>query len=98
MKQLVLIRHGESKWNLENRFTGWVDVDLTPVGKEQARAEGKPEEMLEKIAQGKLQKFYKENTLLSQQFVKDNSKTITQYLDGVSKGLTVNQFKRISIG
>lgn len=68
------------------------------IGKEQARAEGKPEEMLEKIAMGKLQKFYKESTLLSQQFVKDSSKTITQYLDGVSKGLTVNSFKRISIG
>lgn len=68
------------------------------IGKEQARAEGKPEEMLEKIAMGKLQKFYKENTLLSQQFVKDNSKSIAQYLDGVSKGLTVSSFKRISIG
>lgn len=68
------------------------------IGKEQARAEGKPEDMLEKIAQGKLQKFYKESTLLSQQFVKDNSKTIAQYLDGVSKGMTVNVFKRISIG
>jgi translation elongation factor EF-Ts len=68
------------------------------IGKEQARAEGKPEEMLEKIALGKLQKFYKESTLLSQQFVKDNSKSIAQYLDGVSKGLTVNTFKRISIG
>lgn len=68
------------------------------VGKEQARAEGKPEEMLEKIALGKLNKFYKENTLLSQSFVKDNSKTIAQYLDGVSKGMTVAAFKRISIG
>lgn len=68
------------------------------IGKEQARAEGKAEEMLEKIAMGKLAKFYKENTLLSQQFVKDNSKSIAQYLDGVSKGLTVNSFKRISIG
>ncbi|WP_194776141.1 translation elongation factor Ts [Pararhodonellum marinum] len=68
------------------------------VGKEQARAEGKPEEMLEKIAMGKLNKFYKENTLLSQAFVKDNSKTIAQYLDGVSKGLTVSSFKRIAIG
>ena len=36
MKQLVLIRHGESSWNLENRFTGWVDVDLTPKGAQQA--------------------------------------------------------------
>lgn len=68
------------------------------VGKDQARQEGKPEEMLEKIAMGKLQKFYKENTLLSQSFVKDNSKTIAQYLDSVSKGLTVKEFKRISIG
>lgn len=68
------------------------------VGKEQARAEGKPEEMLEKIAMGKLNKFYKENTLLSQQFVKDNSKSIAQYLDSVSKGMTVSAFKRVSIG
>lgn len=68
------------------------------VGKEQARAEGKPDEMLEKIAMGKLNKFYKENTLLSQAFVKDSSQTIAQYLDSVSKGLTVTEFKRISIG
>ena len=68
------------------------------VGKEQARAEGKPEEMLEKIALGKLNKFYKENTLLSQSFVKDSSLTIAQYLDSVNKGLTVTEFKRISIG
>ncbi|PSL04911.1 translation elongation factor Ts [Cecembia rubra] len=68
------------------------------VGKEQARQEGKPEEMLEKIALGKLQKFYKENTLLSQAFVKDNSLSIAQYLDKVSKGMTVAAFKRVSIG
>lgn len=68
------------------------------VGKEQARQEGKPEEMLEKIAMGKLQKFYKENTLLSQAFVKDNSLSIAQYLDKVSKGMTVAAFKRVSIG
>ncbi|MCH7413720.1 translation elongation factor Ts [Belliella sp. R4-6] len=68
------------------------------VGKDQARQEGKPEEMLEKIALGKLNKFYKENTLLSQQFVKDSSQTIAQYLDSVSKGMTVAAFKRVSIG
>ena len=68
------------------------------VGKEQARAEGKPEAMLEKIAAGKLNKFYKDNTLLNQDFVKDGSKTIAQILDEVSKGLTVTAFKRISIG
>ncbi len=40
MSQLVLIRHGESQWNLENRFTGWVDVPLTPKGEEEARSAG----------------------------------------------------------
>ncbi|WP_210513706.1 translation elongation factor Ts [Hymenobacter terricola] len=68
------------------------------VGKEQARAEGKPEAMLEKIALGKLNKFYKDNTLLNQEFVKDNSKTIAQLLDSKSKGLTVSDFKRVAIG
>jgi 2,3-bisphosphoglycerate-dependent phosphoglycerate mutase len=41
MYKLVLIRHGESTWNLENRFTGWTDVDLTPTGIEQAQSAGK---------------------------------------------------------
>lgn len=68
------------------------------VGKEQARAEGKPEAMLEKIAQGKLQKFYKENTLLNQEFVKDSSLTIRQLLEKTAKGLTVKSFNRVSIG
>ncbi|NVO83376.1 translation elongation factor Ts [Hymenobacter terrestris] len=67
------------------------------IGKEQARADGKPEAMLEKIAQGKLNKFYKENTLLNQEFVKDNSMTIAQLLDKTSKGLTVSDFKRVAI-
>ena len=68
------------------------------VGKEQARAEGKPEAMLERIAQGKLNKFYKDNTLLNQEFVKDNSMTIAQLLDSKSKGMTVSDFKRVAIG
>ncbi|KAA9338585.1 elongation factor Ts [Hymenobacter busanensis] len=68
------------------------------IGKEQARAEGKPEAMLEKIAQGKLNKFYKENTLLNQEFVKDGSLTIAQLLDKTSKGMTVSDFKRVAIG
>jgi 2,3-bisphosphoglycerate-dependent phosphoglycerate mutase len=41
MSRLVLIRHGESQWNLENRFTGWVDVPLSPKGIEEAKAAGK---------------------------------------------------------
>ncbi|MFT5953462.1 MAG: elongation factor Ts [Cyclobacteriaceae bacterium] len=68
------------------------------IGKEQARQEGKPEQIIEKIAMGKLQKFFKENTLLSQTFVKDNSMTIAVYLDSVSKGMTVDAFKRVNIG
>jgi elongation factor Ts len=68
------------------------------IGREQARAEGKPEAMLDKIAMGKLQKFYKDNTLLNQEFVKDNSLTIAQLLDKTSKGLTVSEFKRVAIG
>ena len=68
------------------------------IGKEQARQEGKPEQIIDKIAQGKLQKFFKENTLLNQAFVKDNSVSIQQYLDGINKGLTVSEFKRVVIG
>lgn len=67
------------------------------IGKEQARQEGKPEEMLEKIAMGKLNKFYKESTLLNQEFIKDNKKTISQYLAESDKSLTVTGFKRISL-
>jgi elongation factor Ts len=79
-------------------------VDKTTIEKEleiakaQILAEGKPENMVEKIAQGKLNKFFKESTLLPQAFVKDSSKTVAQYLDSVSKGLTVAEFKRVSIG
>ncbi|MTI41892.1 translation elongation factor Ts [Fulvivirga lutimaris] len=68
------------------------------IGKEQALAEGKPENIVEKIAQGKLQKFYKDNTLLNQQFVKDSSLTVAAYLNTVTSGLTVTEFKRVSIG
>ncbi len=67
------------------------------IGREQAKAEGKPEQMIDKIAEGKLNKFYKENTLLNQAFVKDNSLTVGKYLDSVKKGLTVENFRRISV-
>ncbi len=68
------------------------------IAKEQIRAEGKPEEMVEKIAAGKLNKFYKEQTLLNQEFVKDSSKDIRKFLNEVSSGLTVNEFKRVVLG
>jgi len=67
------------------------------IGREQARLEGKPENMLDKIAEGKLQKFYKESTLLNQEFVKNSKMTIRQYLQSINKELTVTGFKRVSL-
>ncbi len=65
---------------------------------EQIIAEGKTGDMAEKIAVGKVNKFFKENTLLQQAFVKDNSKSVADYLKSVSDGLTVTAFKRVGIG
>lgn len=68
------------------------------IGKDQARQEGKPEAMLERIATGKLNKFFKERTLLNQAYVKANKTSVAQYLNEVSKGLTVTDFKHIELG
>ncbi len=68
------------------------------IGKEQARQEGKAEEMLEKIALGKLNKFYKESTLLNQEFIKDSKKTVREYLTSIDKDLTVTKFYRLMLG
>ncbi len=67
------------------------------IGKEKAREEGKPEAMLDKIAQGRLGKFFKDNTLLEQAFVKENKKSIKQYLQESDKDLTVTAFKRYTL-
>jgi len=67
------------------------------IARELARNEGKPENMLDKIAQGRLTKFFKESTLLEQDFVKNNKLNIKQYLESVSKGLTVTSFKRYTL-
>lgn len=74
-----------------------IDHELA-IGREQALAEGKPDNLVDRIAEGKLNKFFQENTLLAQKFVKDNSMTIEQYLNSVHNGLTVVDFKRIAIG
>jgi len=83
-----------------------IDKDFVPesviaqeieIGKDQARRDGKPEEMLEKIAQGKLTKFFKESTLLNQDFVKDNKITIRKYLQSANKELAVTEFKRFTL-
>lgn len=67
------------------------------VGKDLAIQEGKPAEMADKIAQGRLGKFFKENTLLSQAFIKDNKSSVEQFLNSTEKGLTVTEFKRFSL-
>lgn len=65
---------------------------------EQIKAEGKPADMAEKIAMGKMNKFFKDNTLLEQPFVKDGGVTVGAYLNKVENGLTVTAFKRIAVG
>jgi elongation factor Ts len=67
------------------------------IGREQARLEGKPENMLDKIAEGKIQKFYKESTLLNQDFTKDSKKSVRQYLQESDKELKVTAFLRYAL-
>ena len=67
------------------------------VGKELAIQEGKPAEMAEKIAMGRLNKFFKETTLMNQVFIRDNKKTVQQFLKDTNPDLTVTDFKRISL-
>jgi len=67
------------------------------IGREQARLEGKPENMLDKIAEGKLNKFFKDYTLLNQDFTKDSKKTVRQYLKESDAELTVTEFFRQSL-
>ncbi len=67
------------------------------IGRDIAIQEGKPEKLIDKIAEGKLNKFFKENTLLSQMFIKDNKTSVADYLNQASKGLTVKEFVRFSL-
>ena len=68
------------------------------IGKEQARQEGKPEAILDKIAAGRLNKFYKERTLLNQAYVKANKQSVADYLKSINKNLTISDFKHIELG
>lgn len=74
-----------------------IDRELE-VGRDLARQEGKPEEMLDRIAQGRLGKFFKENTLMSQAFIKESKQSVADYLNSVDKGLTATAFKRVGLG
>jgi len=73
-----------------------IDQELE-IGREQARREGKPEAMLGKIAEGKLARFYKDSTLVNQDFIKDNKQTIGQYLKSVDSELKVTGFVRFTL-
>ena len=67
------------------------------IGREKAREEGKPENMVDRIAQGRLNKFYKENVLMEQEFVSDNSMDIATYLKKQSAGLKAISFRRVNL-
>ncbi len=73
-----------------------IDRELE-IGKDQARQEGKPEELVEKIAMGKLNKFFKESTLINQEFIKESKKTVGQMMQAADKELKVVDFKRLSL-
>lgn len=68
------------------------------IAKDQLRQEGKPEEMLDKIAQGKLKRFFKDNTLINQDFIKDSKQSVSQYVSSVNKNLKVTGFERVALG
>jgi elongation factor Ts len=68
------------------------------IAKEQLRAEGKPEAMLENISKGKIQRFYKDNTLVNQDYIKDGSMNVAAYVKSVDANLTVTGFKRAALG
>ncbi len=82
--------------NKEGIDQNTIDRELE-IGKELAIQEGKPAEMAEKISQGRLNKFFQENTLLSQQFVRDNKVTVEEFLNSAEKGLTVTSFERFAM-
>jgi elongation factor Ts len=68
------------------------------VAREQIRQEGKPEEMVDRIAQGKLGKFFKENTLVGQAYIKDNKQTVEAYVKSVADGAEVTGYRRVGLG
>ena len=68
------------------------------IAKEQLRAEGKPEAMLDNISKGKIQRFYKDNTLVNQDFIKDSSMSVANYIKSVDANFTVTGFRRVALG
>ena len=67
------------------------------IAKDQLRQEGKPEAMLDNIAKGKLKRFFKDNTLVNQAYIKDGKQSVSDYVKSVDAGLTVTGFKRLAL-
>ena len=67
------------------------------IAKDQLRQEGKPEAMLENIAKGKLKRFFKDNTLVNQDYIKDNKQSVSSYVKSINLDLTITDFKRVSL-
>ena len=88
MNPIALDENGVSKKLIEKEIE---------IAKEQLRSEGKPENMLENIAKGKLKKFFKENTLINQAYIKDTKISVMNYLKSVNQNCSVSDFKRISL-
>ena len=68
------------------------------IAKDQLRQEGKPEAMLDNITKGKIKRFYKDNTLVNQDFIKDSKQSVAQYVKSVDSSLEVTGFKRVALG
>lgn len=68
------------------------------IAKDQLRQEGKPEAMLDNIAKGKLKRFFKDNTLVNQDFIKDNKQSVSQYIKSVNPDLAITGFERVALG
>ena len=88
MSPIALDESGVSKEVIEKEIE---------IAKEQLRAEGKPENMLENIAKGKLKKFFKENTLVNQAYIKDTKISVINYLQSVNQNCSISDFKRVSL-
>ena len=82
----------------ENAVSQEVKDKELEIGRDIAKQEGKPEEMLDRIAQGKLKRFFKDNTLMNQSYVKDGSMTVSAFLESVSPDLEVKSFERFQLG
>ena len=68
------------------------------IAKDQLRAEGKPEAMLDNIAKGKIKRFFKDNTLVNQDYIKDSKVSVANYVKSIDAELTVVDFKRVALG